>query len=195
MGSTKANVVEELKTFPEKLGILGTVLDAKILHLPVLTALAIARDFADDRLKEAMTQRSLALKGKGDAEARLNESDLARAFSGAGMGLRNPGPKIGPNTQEAFEKLVQIAASNDPLLNAALGRALKSAGLIQDFRTEQDLGTGLARRTDIACTVEERVIRLEVMWRAKTSRAEIANYALTKLYNYGRALGFLTTSD
>lgn len=29
------------------------------------------------------------------------------------------------------------------------------------------------------------------MWRARTSRAEIANYVLTKLYNYGRAIGFL----
>jgi hypothetical protein len=31
-----------------------------------------------------------------------------------------------------------------------------------------------------------------VMWRKSTGRAEIANYVLTKLYNYGRAIGLLS---
>jgi hypothetical protein len=34
-------------------------------------------------------------------------------------------------------------------------------------------------------------IRLEVMWRGSTGRAAIANYALGKLGNYGRAIGLL----
>ena len=50
----------------------------------------------------------------------------------------------------------------------------------------------MIRRTDIMCTCATGIIRLEVMWRAKTSRAEIANYTLTKLKNYGTAVGFLT---
>jgi len=29
------------------------------------------------------------------------------------------------------------------------------------------------------------------MWRTDTTRSEIANYVLTKLFNYGHAIGFL----
>jgi hypothetical protein len=40
-------------------------------------------------------------------------------------------------------------------------------------------------------TVGSEPVRLEVMWRKQTSRAEIANYTLTKLNNYARAIGLL----
>ena len=43
MSSTGANIVEELKKYPDQVGILGTVLDSKIIHLDVLTALAVAK--------------------------------------------------------------------------------------------------------------------------------------------------------
>jgi hypothetical protein len=119
-------------------------------------------------------------------------SDLGRALRGGVQGLRARGPKIGPNTQEAFEKLAEIAAQNDQLLNKAIGRAIRANKLGKEFDTEVDLGSGLTRRTDIVVQSDERgPIRLEVMWRRKTSRAEIANYVLGKLHNYGRALGFL----
>jgi DNA (cytosine-5)-methyltransferase 1 len=34
-------------------------------------------------------------------------------------------------------------------------------------------------------------IRIEIMWRSTTSRADIANYVLSKLGNYGKAIGLL----
>ena len=37
---TNANVVKDLKDFPEKVGLLGTYLDARVLHVPALAALA-----------------------------------------------------------------------------------------------------------------------------------------------------------
>lgn len=192
ISATKANVVQELKRFPDKLGILGAVLDAKILHLPSVTALAIARDYADERLQTTMSQRNLSVSGKGDATARLAETDLARAFSQKPMGTRTRGPKPGSNTEEAFRKLADIASASDPLLNGAIGRALQGGGYITSFATEKDLGTGLSRRTDVACQAADLgVVRLEIMWRQKAGRAEIANYVLTKLFNYGRAIGFL----
>jgi hypothetical protein len=46
--------------------------------------------------------------------------------------------------------------------------------------------------TDIICHDSKDIVRLELMWRSKTGRAEIANYTLTKLYNYGRAIDFLS---
>jgi hypothetical protein len=66
-----------------------------------------------------------------------------------------------------------------------------AARLIDSFQIEQDFGAGLKRRTDILAKSKNGQIRLEVMWRKTTSRAEIANYTLTKVANYGRAIGFL----
>lgn len=50
----------------------------------------------------------------------------------------------------------------------------------------------MSRRTDIVATSGSGTIRLEMMWRRKTGRAEIANYVLTKLFNYGKAIGYLS---
>ena len=126
------------------------------------------------------------------AADRLQNSDLGRALQGAAQGLRTRGPRIGSNTRDAFEKIAQIASRDDQILNATIGRALVDSGLSTEFETEIDIGSGLTRRTDILLkTVGLGPVRLEVMWRKKTSRAEIANYVLTKLHNYGRAIGFL----
>lgn len=191
LGATEANVVKELKRFPEKLGILGAVLDAKVLLLPSVTALAIAREFHDESLASQMAHHGLSVAGKKDAVDRVQKSDIGRAFSDASMGPRTRGCKPGSNTEDAFRKLAAIAVSHDGLLNAALGRCLRTAGLIDDFAIEKDLSSGLTRLSDLACRTQTGVVRLEVMWRTKTGRAEIANYTLGKLYNYGRAIGLL----
>jgi DNA (cytosine-5)-methyltransferase 1 len=194
MTSTEANVVTDLKKQPEKIGILGTVLDAKILHLPILTASAIARAFSDQKLKDLMSSAELRLKPdkKSDAIDRLMQTDFASLLNSGSQGLLARGKKPGPDSVGAFEKLAQIASSNDAALNRALGAALTEAGLIQSFKVEQDFGAGLIRRTDILAQTPSGPARIEVMWRKSTSRAEIANYTLTKLANYGRAIGFLS---
>ncbi|WP_437587741.1 hypothetical protein [Sorangium sp. So ce1000] len=189
ISATEANVVKDLKKSPEKIGILGAVLRAKILHLPSVTALAIANDFADDRLKQEMAKRGLVVPWKDEALTRLDDSDLGRALSGMPRGTRPRGPKV--NTEDTFKKLSEIASKNDVLLNESVGRSLQAKGYVSHFGTEMDLGTGLTRRTDLVCQATVGRIRLELMWRARTGRADIANYALTKLYNYGRAIGFL----
>jgi DNA (cytosine-5)-methyltransferase 1 len=192
IGATNANIVEELKGYPDKLGILGAVLDAKILHLPLVTASALARDFADQKLTDAMIAKGLSVVKANDALVRLAQSDIARAFSAIPMGPRTRGPKPGPNSVEAFRKLSEIASKADQLLNAAVGRALMAAGYITNFETEKDLRGTLTRYTDVVCASPSLgIVRLEVMWRASSARADIANYALTKLYNYGRAIGLL----
>jgi hypothetical protein len=44
----------DLKQYPEKLGMLGSYFDARILHFPVLAALASVRTYADESLKATM---------------------------------------------------------------------------------------------------------------------------------------------
>ncbi|WP_445508890.1 hypothetical protein ACUMHR_00005, partial [Rossellomorea marisflavi] len=98
--------------------------------------------------------------------------------------------KTGPNSIAAFNKLTEIASTNDKILNKTFGKALKEAGLIEDFSPEVNFGSGLKRRTDLVCNTDSGEIRMEFMWRRNTSQAAIANYTLTKLYNYGKAIGF-----
>lgn len=191
--ATDANVIKELRKFPDKLGILAAVLDAKILHLPELAAMDIARAYADEALKRKMAQASLSLKPSDakKAQERLKNTELFRLLTAAPRGNLRKGKKRGSNTQEAFEKLTRIASDNDVALNACLARALEAGSAITAFETERDLNASLVRKSDIYCETRMGAVRVEVMWRAKSRRAEIANYALTKLNNYGRAIGFL----
>ena len=193
MSATGANIVSELKKFPEKIGIVGTVLDAKILHLPVLTASAICRAFASDNLKARMKLKAFSLKpdDRDDALSRLKQSEVATLLLDGRLGVQQRGPKVGSESLAAFEKLADIASTNDRELNSCIGRALQAAGLILSFQTERDFGSGLTRRTDIVCETKKGTVRLEVMWRKKTGRADVANYTLTKVNNYARAIGFI----
>lgn len=193
MTATEANIVQELKTQPERLGILATALDAKILHLPVLCALSIARAFAADPLKQRMKAMGLSLKPDKSSEAvdRLKATELSRIFAAKSQGTLATGKKLGSSSVDAFSKLADIASSDDRALNRTIGLALREAALIVDFDLERDFGSGLTRRTDIVAKINGTDVRLEIMWRKKTSRADIANYTLTKLWNYGRALGYL----
>lgn len=191
MVATEANVVKELKEYPDKIGILATALDARIIHLPILTVLAIARKYADEKLKEKMKELSMSLKQDSKAYERLNKSELAKAFKLKPMGLGSSGQKPGENTQEAFEKLLSITQNDDQLVNETLGRALVDCNLVYSYKAEVDFGKGLTRRTDLLCETELGEVRLEIMWRKSTGRAEIANYVLTKLFNYGKAIGLL----
>lgn len=193
LSATGANVVQELKKYPEKLGILGTVLDAKIFHLPMLTALDVARTYADDDLRARMQKANLSDKATSGtaAQDRLRKTDLCKILSAETQGTLASGGRPGSNTETAFKKLAGIAQASDVSVNRALGRALVEGGYATSFETEKNLGSGLTRRTDLCLQTPGGIVRVEMMWRAKTSRAEIANYVLTKLFNYGRAIGYL----
>ncbi|QCR33722.1 hypothetical protein [Lysinibacillus sp. SGAir0095] len=192
MVSTNANIVTDLKDYPEKIGLLSNVFDCKILYIPILTATAIARDYADEELIEKMKEVGLRIKSDNTAEQRFKNSELYNAIIGNPSGPRRKGNKTGNNSRTAFEKLARIASTNDKILNRSFGNAMKDLGLFSSCLLEQDLGNGLTRRTDILCENSHGKIRIEMMWRSQTSRAEIANYTLTKLYNYGKAIGFLS---
>ncbi|MCV7717647.1 hypothetical protein M3C97_011800, partial [Micrococcus luteus] len=76
-------------------------------------------------------------------------------------------------------------------LNDALGRGLVDAGLIASYETEKPLGSDFKFTSDIYAVVGKEPVRIEIMWRSETGRATIANYVLTKLGNYAKAIGLL----
>lgn len=191
MTATGANVVSELREYPDQLGILGTVLDAKILNLDIFTALAVAREYGSEDLHRMMVASNMSTARDRQAAERVASSELGLVISGDSLGTRRRGKKAGSSTKEAFDGLAEIARSNDGALNRAIGQALLDGGFIDSFDTERELGTDLVYRSDLYLVREGAPIRLEVMWRRKTSRAEIANYTLGKLASYARAMGLL----
>ncbi|WP_329541116.1 hypothetical protein [Streptomyces sp. NBC_01358] len=192
MTATNANIVADLKKNPDELGILGTVLDAKIIHVDIMTALAVARHFGESPLHEEMKMLGMSTSADSKAVSRLQAGELGLLLSGSSLGVRKVGGKAGSNTLVAFEGLAQIASKKDGLLNRAIGTGLQSVGLIDSFSTERELGTEYKYYSDLYCERPEGPIRLEMMWRKSTGRAEIANYVLSKLGKYGKAIGLLT---
>ena len=190
MVSTNANIVEDLKKYPQHIGLLANYLDCKIIYMPIVTALSIVRTYASDSLIDIMKKKNMGTQKDIDIENRVLNTELVRMIR-LDSKLKGIGGKTGPNSIVAFEKLTDIASKNDRILNATFGEALKCQGIIDEYKLEQNFGEGLTRRTDLLCKIGSENLRLEFMWRKKTSKAEISNYTLTKIYNYGKALGFL----
>jgi hypothetical protein len=191
MASTDANVVREIKEHPERLGLLAATFDAKILFLPALTAIEIVEDFADDPLRTELKKRGFSVSGGTQSEQRLLESALASALQGEPVGTLRRGAKPKAERLAPFDVIMAIAQTNDEAPNRAIGQALVDCDLIERFEQEVDLGGGLSRKSDLVCNPHVDPVRLEVMWRTDTTRSEIANYVLTKLFNYGRAIGYI----
>jgi len=191
MAATDANIVREMKEHPERLGLLGTAFDAKILHLSALTAIEVIHEYADAPLRVELARSGFAVSGATSGKDRLLDSDLASALRGEPVGPLTRGPKPKAERLAPFDALMAVAKTDDIALNKALGQALVDCGLIERFEQEIDLGGGLTRKSDLVCNPHLDPVRLEVMWRTDTTRSEIANYVLTKLFNYGHAIGFL----
>lgn len=115
--STGANIVKDLKERPDQLGILGTMLDAKIVNIDMLTILSIARTYGDDQLHGLMKSRGMSISRDPQAPERLSSSELGVLLRGETLGTRRRGSKPGDNTRAAFANLADIARSNDVALN------------------------------------------------------------------------------
>ena len=188
MNSTKANIVEELQKYSDKVGILGTVLEAKIIYLPIATARTLIINYAENELREKMIQAGMQTRKDPNATERLMKSDIAKAFLAEPRGLSRTSLPSG-NSRTAFEKLSAIAQKNDELLNRAIGKALQDCGLVSSFRTEVELCGRINLRSDLLCSTDSGLVRLELMWAKWVYPTDIANYVLKKLQNYGRAIG------
>lgn len=190
MNSTQANIVEELKRYSDKVGILGTVLEAKIIYLPIATARSIIINYADEELREKITQAGMQIRKDFTPSERLMKSELAQAFQAVPRALTRAS-RPNPESRKRFEKLSEIAQKNDELLNRAIGKALQTCGLISFFETEVELRGKINLRSDLLCTTDSGLTRLELMWTKWAYRADIANYVLKKLQKYGQAIGLL----
>ncbi|UWQ46000.1 hypothetical protein [Leisingera aquaemixtae] len=193
MSSTDANVVRELKKIPEKLGVLATVLNAKVFHLPVLAATAAVRAFADEKLKEKLKEQDFSLSGPDENEAkeRILQSEFGTVLSQGRQKTLTRGKKLGSKSRESFEKVAKVASTDDAAVNRAIGRALVFSGLIDSFEVEVKLNGKNTLRSDLVVQGSFGEARLEMMWRAKTGRADISNYTLKKLELYGKNIGLI----
>lgn len=193
MTSTDANVVRDLKKIPDQLGLLATVLNARILHLPVLAATASVRAFADERLQEKLKQEDFAISPRKPEEAtvRLQQCELGSIFQLGRQKTLSRGKKLGDKSVTSFVKVANVAQQDDAAVNRAIGKALLSAGLIDSFDVEVPFPGSYGVRSDLFVTGQFGQARVEMMWRAKTGRADIANYTLKKLEVYGKAIGFI----
>jgi len=194
LASTDANVVQDLKRYPAKLGLLGRTFDARILYLPFMTAMAVVRDHASDELRGRLAAVNFPARPAGSALERLQKSQLARALRGEPVEPRSQGRPPESAREEEFRRLSQFAKADDGALNRTIAEALRSAGLIEDFKLEHPVGDAQRRNADVLCKARDTTVRLEFMWRASTNTGEIARYVLEKLYNYGKAIGFLNGS-
>jgi hypothetical protein len=193
MTSTEANIVQDLKKIPDKIGLLASVLNAKILHLPVLAATASVRAFADNELEEKLrnNQFSIARSSKDEAVKRLSDCELGAIFQRGTQRTLKRGKKLGSESRSSFEKVAEIAQNNDSMINRAIAEALRAANLIKSYEIESSLGGGYKIESDIVVECPLGKVRIEMMWRKRTGRADIANYTLKKLEAYGKAIGFL----
>jgi DNA polymerase III delta prime subunit len=191
LASTDANLVKGLKAQPEKLGVLATMFDAKLIYVAPAAAMAVVRDFADDGLRARLEEAGFPSGPDSTGVARLAESRLALALRGEAVGLQQAGRKLGDRSLEQFQLLTELAAKDDAALNRAFGRALLGAGLVQRYEDEKPLNVKEKRSGDLLCQTEAGPVLLEFMWRRRTTRGAIAQYLLTKLVQYGRNIGFL----
>jgi hypothetical protein len=194
LASTDANVVQDLRRYPAKLGLLGRTFDARVLFVPFMTAVRVVQDHAGDELRAALIASGFPARTQGDGLDRLRSSQLARALRSEPVALRPPGRPPEEARRNEFRLLSQHARADDGALNRAVADALVAAGLIQSYTLEAPLGATQARSADVLCRAAHTTARLEFMWRASTTTGEIARYVLEKLYNYGRAIGFLNGS-
>lgn len=138
--ATNANVVEELRAFPETLGILAEVLDARILHLPLVTELAVARRRGDERLQNLMAAKGLSTATDRTADEKMRKCSLARSF-GDEPSTRTRGSRPNAATQQRFRTLAGVASDNDVALNKAVAESLLGLNLLSGYSLEANLGT------------------------------------------------------
>lgn len=193
MTSTEANIVQDLKKIPDKLGLLATVLNARIMHLPVLAATASVRAFADTALQAKLRKEDFSLSPRKpeDAINRLQQCEFGSLLAMGKQKTLTRGKKLGSKSVESFRKMATVAQQDDSAINRAIGKAMVDAKLIYSFDVEVKFEGSYNVKSDLLIRGGFGVARVEMMWRSRTGRADIANYTLKKLEIYGKAIGFI----
>ncbi|SHI36713.1 hypothetical protein [Clostridium intestinale] len=171
------------------IGLLANKLDCRILHIPISIALSIIKSTEEDDLKNLLNQNGINCDIDKKERLKINSTSLADSLSRSNIKHRKNINNTQDNVDE-FVKITSIASNNDRILNREIGKALVEQNLIYQYEVESKLAGFDNRRSDLKCNISEEIVRLEFMWRKKTTYGEIANYTLNKLKNYGSAIGF-----
>jgi hypothetical protein len=108
----------ELKKFPEQLGILEAVLDAKILYPDRVTILSVARQYGDDKLHDLMKEAGMLTNSDPEAPTRLRGSELGLIIE---AGAPSSARRVRSEPQRApRDALPDLALPPCPLLLAQL---------------------------------------------------------------------------
>ena len=116
--------MKDLKKDPAALGILGTSIDGRILHMDMVTVLAVARTYGDEQLHDLMRAEGMSLTATSaiTPAERLETSELGRMLRDNSLGTRKVGQKPGGGTKTAFASLAKIARTNDGTINPGYRR-------------------------------------------------------------------------
>lgn len=101
VSATDSNAVKDLKKDPAVLGILGTSIDGRILHMDMVTVLAVARTYGDEQLHDLMRADGMSLTATSaiTPAQRLETSELGRMLRDNSLGTRKVGQKPGGGTK------------------------------------------------------------------------------------------------
>ena len=126
--------------------------------------------------------------GKSQKQLNILETmNLTRGIKGLQYKRKNSCEKL-IRKEEMFKAVLKLAEDNDRIINKKICEAMKENGLIEVGRVEENYGDVYQIRSDMLCSIPGKYFRVEFMWRETASAANIAEYALNKLYKYCRAM-------
>lgn len=182
-------------------------LDAHVISVAPPLSLAVMSRYCEfPQYREALENLSYAAKTPTGVKSYLERSDLGRNLMGEtrslGEGRGNPADDA-RHTFAAIAESIGFQGGKDKLLNKAFGSAIGASGLLGPTLTAKD-ETALpflpALIPDVSLDDGSRVHCLEFTYRrgdflTSANRSTIAQYCLTKLKGYARAMGWIGATD
>lgn len=180
-------------------------LDAHVVSVSPPLALAVMSRFGTEEYKEALSALGYASRSRNDVGMYLARSDLGRRLAGevraVGEGRGNPAEEARV-TFETVAESIGFQGGRDKRLNRAFASAISegSGDAPVEVSTESALSFLPALIPDVAVDDSSVAHCLEFTYRkgdflASKNRSAIAQYCLTKLKNYARAMGWLGAEE
>ncbi|MCI2956313.1 hypothetical protein MN032_01305 [Agromyces atrinae] len=181
-------------------------LDAHVLSVSPPFALATFVRYGPPTVQGALRDLGFANRTPADVTTYLGRSDLGRRLAGearaVGEGRGNPAE----DARVTFETLAEnigFQGGRDKQLNRAFAEAIRVSGVAGEgaaVTTETALPFLPALIPDVAVTDDDRANCIEFTYRkgdylTSSNRSTIAQYCLTKLKNYARSMGWVSSGE
>lgn len=181
-------------------------LDAHVLSVSPPFALATFVRYGPETFQTALRDLGFANRTPADVTTYLTRSDLGRRLAGE---IRSVGEGRGNPAEDArvtFETIAEnlgFQGGRDKQLNHAFAEAIRVSGIAGEtavVRTETALDFLPALIPDVSSTDDDRANCIEFTYRkgdflVSGNRSTVAQYCLTKLKNYARAMGWITGAE